>query len=225
MRILLAEDEKPLARALVKILEKNNYAADAVYDGEEALAYLASGNYDAAILDIMMPKADGLTVLRQVRAAGNTVPILFLTAKTEVDDIVRGLDSGADDYLPKPFDSKELLARLRRITRGKDAVDSSLRFGNVTLDRAAFTLSGPAGSIRLANREYRMMEIFLSNPRQLFSSERLMEKIWGCDSESEINVVWVYISYLRKKLAALHADVEIRASRNAGYSLEERHDS
>lgn len=225
MRILLAEDEKPLARALVKILEKNNYAADAVYDGEEALAYLASGNYDAAILDIMMPKADGLTVLRQVRAAGNTVPILFLTAKTEVDDIVLGLDSGADDYLPKPFDSKELLARLRRITRGKDAVDSSLRFGNVTLDRAAFTLSGPAGSIRLANREYRMMEIFLSNPRQLFSSERLMEKIWGCDSESEINVVWVYISYLRKKLAALHADVEIRASRNAGYSLEERHDS
>ena len=225
MRILLAEDEKPLARALIKILEKNNYAADAVYDGEEALAYLASGNYDAAILDIMMPKADGLTVLRQVRASGNTVPILFLTAKTEVDDIVRGLDSGADDYLPKPFDSKELLARLRRITRGKDAVDSSLRFGNVTLDRAAFTLSGPAGSIRLANREYRMMEIFLSNPRQLFSSERLMEKIWGCDSESEINVVWVYISYLRKKLAALHADVEIRASRNAGYSLEERHDS
>ena len=225
MRILLAEDEKPLARALIKILEKNNFAADAVYDGEEALAYLASGNYDAAILDIMMPKADGLTVLRQVRAAGNTVPILFLTAKTEVDDIVRGLDSGADDYLPKPFDSKELLARLRRITRGKDAADSSLRFGNVTLDRAAFTLSGPAGSMRLANREYRMMEIFLSNPRQLFSSERLMEKIWGCDSESEINVVWVYISYLRKKLAALHADVEIRASRNAGYSLEELHDS
>ena len=224
MRILLAEDEKPLARAIVKILEKNNYSADAVYDGEDALAYIASGNYDAAILDIMMPKADGITVLRRVRATGNKIPILLLTAKAEVDDKVQGLDSGADDYLAKPFDSRELLARLRLITRGKNEPDSKLRVGNITLDRATFELSSPFGSFRLANKEYQMMEMFLSNPRQIFSSERIMEKIWGFDSETEMNVVWVYISYLRKKLTALRADVEIRASRNAGYSLEYNHD-
>ena len=224
MRILLAEDEKPLARAIVKILEKNNYSADAVYDGEDALAYIASGNYDAAILDIMMPKADGITVLRRVRAEGNKIPILLLTAKAEVDDKVLGLDSGADDYLAKPFDSRELLARLRLVTRGKNEPDSKLRVGNITLDRATFELSSPFGSFRLANKEYQMMEMFLSNPRQIFSSERIMEKIWGFDSETEMNVVWVYISYLRKKLTVLHADVEIRASRNAGYSLEYDHD-
>lgn len=224
MRILLAEDEKPLSRAIVKILEKNNYSADAVYDGEDAFAYIASGNYDAVILDIMMPKADGISVLRRVRAAGNQIPILLLTAKAEVDDKVLGLDSGADDYLTKPFDSKELLARLRLITRGKNAPDSKLRVGNITLDRATFELSSPCGSFRLANKEYQMMELFLSSPRQIFSSERIMEKIWGFDSESEMNVVWVYISYLRKKLTALHADIEIKASRNAGYSLEWSHD-
>ncbi len=224
MRILLAEDEKPLARAIVKILERNNYSADAVYDGEEALAYIASGNYDAAILDIMMPWADGITVLRRVRAEGNKIPILLLTAKAEVDDKVLGLDSGADDYLTKPFDSKELLARLRLITRGKNEPDSKLRVGNITLDRATFELSSPFGSFRLANKEYQMMEMFLADPRQIFSSERIMEKIWGFDTETEMNVVWVYISYLRKKLTALHADVEIRASRNAGYSLEYNHD-
>lgn len=224
MRILLAEDEKPLARAIVKILEKNNYSADAVYDGENAFAYIASGNYDAAILDIMMPGADGITVLRRVRADGNKIPILLLTAKAEVEDKVLGLDSGADDYLAKPFDSRELLARLRLVTRGKNEPDSKLRVGNITLDRATFELSSPFGSFRLANKEYQLMEMFLSNPRQIISSERIMEKIWGFDSETEINVVWVYISYLRKKLTALHADVEIRASRNAGYSLECGHD-
>lgn len=224
MRILLAEDEKPLARAIVKILEKSNYSADAVYDGEDAFAYISSGNYDAAILDIMMPRADGITVLRRVRAEGNKIPILLLTAKAEVDDKVLGLDSGADDYLAKPFDSRELLARLRLITRGKNEPDSKLRVGNITLDRATFELSSPFGSFRLANKEYQMMEMFLANPRQIFSSERIMEKIWGFDSETEMNVVWVYISYLRKKLTVLHADVEIRASRNAGYSLEYDHD-
>lgn len=224
MRILLAEDEKSLARAIVKILEKNNYSADAVYDGEEALDYISSGNYDAAILDIMMPRADGITVLKKLRAEGNNIPILILTAKAEVDDKVLGLDSGADDYLSKPFDSKELLARLRLITRGKNEPDSKLRCGNITLDRATFELSSPTGAIRLTNKEYQMMEMFMSNPHHVFSSERIMEKIWGFDSDAEMNVVWVYISYLRKKLTALQSDIEISALRNVGYSLETGND-
>lgn len=221
MRILLAEDEKALSKVLVTILEKNGYSVDPVYNGEDALDYLRSGNYDAAVLDIMMPKRDGISVLTQARREGNQLPILMLTAKAEIDDRVRGLDSGANDYLPKPFDTKELLARIRAMTRTQTAADTKLRMGNVTLDRSTFELATPTGSFRLANKEYQMMEFFLSNPRHVISSERFMEKIWGYDSDAEINVVWVYISYLRKKLAALHANVEIRASRNAGYSLEE----
>lgn len=220
MRILLAEDEKALAKAIVKIFEKNNYSADAVYDGEEALAYIESGNYDVAVLDIMMPKLDGISVLKKVRASGNRIPILMLTAKSEIEDRVLGLDSGANDYLPKPFDTRELLARIRAITRAKEETDTKLGFGNITLDRATFELSSPTGSFRLANKEYQMMEYFLSNPRRIISAEQFMEKIWGYDSDAEINVVWVYISYLRKKLTALGADIAIKASRNAGYSLE-----
>ena len=220
MRILLAEDERPLAKAIVKILEKSNYSADAVYNGEDALAYLESGNYDAAILDIMMPKADGISVVRQLRAQGKCIPVLFLTAKSESDDIVTGLDSGANYYLTKPFDTKELLAALRAITRTPAEVDSKLTFGNISLDRASFELSSPSGSFRLANKEFQMMELLMANPQHIISTERFMEKIWGFDSESEVNVVWVYISYLRKKLSALHADIAIKASRNAGYTLE-----
>lgn len=220
MRILLAEDEKALAKAIVKIFEKNNYSADAVYDGEEVLAYIESGNYDVAVLDIMMPKLDGISVLKKVRASGNRIPILMLTAKSEIEDRVLGLDSGANDYLPKPFDTRELLARIRAITRTKEETDTKLGFGNITLDRATFELSSPTGSFRLANKEYQMMEYFLSNPRRIISAEQFMEKIWGYDSDAEINVVWVYISYLRKKLTALGADIAIKASRNAGYSLE-----
>ncbi len=220
MRILLAEDEKALAKAIVKIFEKNNYSADAVYDGEEALAYIESGNYDVAVLDIMMPKLDGISVLKKVRASGNRIPILMLTTKSEIEDRVLGLDSGANDYLPKPFDTRELLARIRAITRAKEETDTKLGFGNITLDRATFEVSSPTGSFRLANKEYQMMEYFLSNPRRIISAEQFMEKIWGYDSDAEINVVWVYISYLRKKLTALGADIAIKASRNAGYSLE-----
>lgn len=220
MRVLLAEDEKPLARAIVKIFEKSNYSADAVYDGEDALIYLDSGNYDCAVLDIMMPKADGITVLKTLRQSGNQIPVLLLTAKSEIDDKVLGLDCGADYYLTKPFDSKELLAAIRAITRTKEQADSKLKFGNITLDRSTFELSSPSGSFRLANKEFQMMEFFISNPHHIISAEHFMEKIWGCDSEAEINVVWVYISYLRKKLAALNADICIKASRNAGYSLK-----
>ena len=225
MRLLLAEDEKALSKAIVKILEKSNYSVDAVYDGEDALAYLESGYYDAAVLDIMMPKMDGITVLKRIRAAGNSVPVLMLTAKSEIEDRVLGLDSGANDYLPKPFDSRELLARIRSITRSRAEGGTKLNVGNITLDRATFELSSPTGSFRLANKEFQMMECFLQNPHRVISTELLMEKIWGCDSEAEVNVVWVYISYLRKKLIALQADIQIKSSRNAGYSLENCNDT
>lgn len=221
MRILLAEDERSLSRALVAIFQKNNYSVDAVYNGEDALAYLQSGNYDVAVLDIMMPKMDGITVLQKLRASGSQLPVLMLTAKTEVDDKVLGLDSGANDYLGKPFDTKELLARIRSITRSQSVADTKLRMGNIALDRATFELSSPTGSFRLANKEFQMMEFLMSNPHHVISAERFMEKIWGYDTEAELNVVWVYISYLRKKLTALGADIQIKASRNAGYSLED----
>lgn len=221
MRILFAEDEVSLARAVVRILEKNNYSAEAVYNGLDALSYLESGEYDAAILDVMMPKLDGITVLQTLRAKGNRIPVIMLTAKAEIDDKVLGLDSGANDYMTKPFDTKELLARIRAVSRGQQLTYPRLSFGNITLDRSTFTLSSPAGSFRLANKEYQMMEILMSNPKYLISTERFMEKIWGCETDAEINVVWVYISYLRKKLHALHANIRIRSTRNAGYTLEE----
>ena len=222
MRLLLAEDEAALSKALTAILKRNNYSVDSVCDGQAALEYLESDNYDGVILDIMMPKIDGITVLRKLRQKGSLVPVLLLTAKSEVDDKVLGLDAGANDYLTKPFHSRELLARIRAMTRTQTAhPDSQLQMGNVVLNRASFELSTPSGSYRLANKEFQMMEMLMSNPKCLISSERFMEKIWGYDSEAEINVVWVYISYLRKKLAALHATIHIKASRNAGYSLEE----
>ena len=221
MRILLAEDERSLSRAVVALLERSNYAVDAVYDGVEALEYLASGNYDALILGIMMPRMDGLTVLKTLRARGNAIPVLMLTAKSEIDDKVAGLDAGANDYLTKPFSTRELLARLRAITRSQTSqVSSKLSFGNVTLDQTSFELSTSSGSFRLANKEYQMMELLMCNPGQTISTERFLEKIWGYDTEAEMNVVWVYISYLRKKLTALNANVQIRASRNVGYRLE-----
>lgn len=222
MRILLAEDERSLSRAVTALLERNHYAVDAVYDGAEALDYLEGGNYDALILDIMMPKMDGMEVLRRLRQEGNSIPVLMLTAKGEVEDKVLGLDSGANDYLTKPFASQELLARIRAMTREQTAqTTSQLHVGNVTLDRATFELSTPSGSLRLANKEFQMLELLMCNPRNLISTERFLEKIWGYDNEAEINVVWVYISYLRKKLAALHSNVQIKARRNVGYSLEE----
>lgn len=222
MRLLLAEDERSLSRAVTVLLRKNHYEVDPVYDGEEALDYLSTGNYDGVILDIMMPKADGMEVLRRLRARGSRLPVLLLTAKGEVEDKVLGLDSGANDYLTKPFAAQELLARIRAMTRDHTAqATSRLQVGNVTLDRAAFQLSTPTGSLQLANKEFQMLEMLLSNPRQVLSKERFLEKIWGYDSEADSSVVWVYTSYLRKKLAALHANVRIQARRNVGYCLEE----
>lgn len=222
MRLLLAEDERSLSRAVTVLLRKNHYEVDPVYDGVEALDYLSTGNYDGAILDIMMPAADGMEVLRRLRAGGSRLPVLLLTAKGEVEDKVLGLDSGANDYLTKPFAAQELLARIRAMTRDHTAqATSRLQVGNVTLDRATFQLSTPTGSLQLANKEFQMLEMLLSNPRQVLSKERFLEKIWGYDSEADSSVVWVYISYLRKKLAALHANVRIQARRNVGYCLEE----
>ncbi len=221
MRLLLAEDEKELSRALTTILERSNYSVDAVYDGEEALEYLNSNNYDGLILDIMMPRVDGLTVLKKLREKRNLIPVLLLTAKSEVDDKVEGLDAGANDYLTKPFAAKELLARIRAMTREHtSAVNASLHTGNLTLDLASYTLSSPTGNFRLTNKEFQMLEMLMANPGQLIPSERFLERIWGYDSEAETNVVWVYISYLRKKLTALHANVQLKAARNAGYFLE-----
>lgn len=221
MRLLLAEDERELSAALVAILKHNNYSIDAVYNGEDALAYLEADNYDGAILDIMMPKMDGLTVLKKIRAEGNSVPVLILTARSEVDDKVLGLDCGADDYLSKPFAAKELLARIRAITRRKtEAVNSVLKVGNLTLDCTTFELSSPTDSCRLPNKEFQIMELLAANSRQIISTDRFMEKVWGYDSEADVGVVWVYISYLRKKLMSLDANVKIKAARGQGYYLE-----
>ncbi|MDO4548895.1 MAG: response regulator transcription factor [Clostridia bacterium] len=225
MRLLVAEDERSLSRALIAILEKNNYSADPVFDGNEALAYLESGNYDGVILDIMMPRMDGLTVLKKLREKGNQIPVIMLTAKSEIDDKVAGLDLGANDYLTKPFSTRELLARIRAMTRSNPAqLTSRLSAGNIVLDQSTYELSSPTGVFHLANKEFQIMEMLMKNPKAHITSERFMEKIWGYDSEAELNVVWVYISYLRKKLSSLGANVEIKASRNAGYTLEERHD-
>ena len=225
MRLLLAEDEEDLSRALVAVLKHNNYSVDAVYDGAEALDYIENGdNYDGVILDIMMPKMDGITVLKTIRSHGNSVPVLMLTAKAEIDDRVEGLDSGADDYLTKPFSMKELLARIRAMTRRQaDTTDSVLSFADVTLDRSTYILTGPKKNdgMRLANKEYQMLEMLMTNPGQIISADQFMDKIWGYDSDAEQNVVWVYISYLRKKLTSVGSVAQIKATRGVGYSIVE----
>ena len=220
MRILLAEDEKRMASALVAILKQEKYDVDHVPDGESALAALESNIYDIAVLDVMMPYLNGFDVARKARSAGISTPILMLTAKSQVDDKVQGLDSGADDYMTKPFAAKELLARIRAMTRRQpELTDTLLKAGNVTLSRSDYTLTGPDGNIRLANKEYQMLEMMMMNPNQAISTERFLEKIWGYESESEINVVWVNISGLRKKLASVGGSVTIKAARGIGYML------
>ena len=223
MRLLLAEDEEELSEALTAVLRRNNYSVDAVYNGQDALDYAEGQEYDGIILDIMMPKKSGLEVLRTLRAHKNQVPVLLLTAKTQVDDRVEGLDSGADDYLGKPFAIKELLARVRAMTRRQsNLTDNVLTLGNVTLNRSTFELSVGEEKIRLANKDFQMMEMLIVNPGQIISTDRFMEKVWRYDSDTEIGVVWVYVSNLRKKLAALGANIEIKAVRNQGYSLEKK---
>lgn len=196
------------------------YNLNVCYNGIDAVNYMMDGDYDAVILDVMLPGMDGIEVLKKVREKGIFIPIIMLTAKAEIDDKVLGLDNGANDYLTKPFDVKELLARIRAMTRGQGDTGSRLGFGNITLDRANFSLMSSSGSFTLTNKEFQIMEILMSNPTHIVSTERLLEKVWGYDVEVEVNVVWVYISYLRKKLTSLRANIQIKLNRNLGYSLE-----
>ncbi len=223
MRLLLAEDEKELSKALCAVLKHNNYSVDAVYDGQDAFDYGLCGNYDGIILDIMMPKKNGLEVLRELRKNGIDTPVLILTAKAETEDKIAGLDTGADDYLTKPFAMGELLARIRALTRRKAEFSPNLlSHGSLSLNRESYELSVGENSVRLGNKEFQMIEMLLNNPGRLISTEQFMERIWGYETEAEINVVWVYISYLRKKLSNLGANLEIKAVRGVGYTLEEK---
>ena len=221
MRLLIAEDEADLAEALGAFFEKNHFSVDIVHDGRAACDYAEAGAYDAMVLDVMMPYMDGFAVLRTLRERGDKTPILLLTARGETRDRVTGLDLGADDYLPKPFDPDELLARVRALLRRSDTYRPSvLSLGDLSLDPATGELSCGTKRVRLSGREFQLMELFLRSPGMLFSAERLMEKIWGWDSEAEISVVWVNISNLRKKLKAIGSTVQISASRGLGYLLE-----
>ncbi|AZV57899.1 response regulator transcription factor [Clostridium sp. AWRP] len=222
MRVLLAEDEKELSNALAIILKHNNYSVDAVYDGADALKYGLSKSYDVIILDIMMPKINGLEVLENLRKEGIHTPILMLTAKAEIEDRILGLNTGADDYLSKPFAMGELLARIHAITRRKSEFTPNLiKVGNIILNKENYELSSKKSSLRLGNKEFQMLEMLMNNPKCLISTEQFIERIWGYDEEAEINVVLVYISYLRKKLSSLGANVKINSRRDSCYTLEE----
>ena len=222
MRLLIAEDELDLAEVLTAFFEKNQYTVDAVHDGAAALDYAATGEYDAIILDIMMPKLSGLAVLTRLRDAGVSTPVMLLSAKGEKDDRVTGFNAGADDYLPKPFAPDELLARVRAmLRRAGDYKPTVLRFGDLELDCGNSTLRCGERTERLSGREFEVMELFMRAPRVILSAERVMERVWGWDAEAEINVVWVHISNLRKKLTSVGSSVTIRASRGLGYSLED----
>ena len=221
MRLLLAEDEKELSNAIVAVLKHEHFSVDAVYDGQSALEYIEGGEYDGAILDIMMPKLDGLSVLRTIRSHGIATPVIMLTAKSQLDDRIEGLDAGADDYLTKPFAMKELIARIRAITRRTgDVTDNTLTFSDISLSRSTFILRSETGEESLANKEFQMLEMLMEHPGQVISADRFMDRIWGLDSDTESNVVWVYISNLRKKLKGVGSKVEIKAKRGLGYSLE-----
>lgn len=222
MRILIAEDEAAIARALKVMLEKNKYSVDVVHNGNDALDYICSTVYDALVLDIMMPGKDGIEVVKLARNEGCTTPVLFLTAKSEVSDRVAGLDAGADDYLSKPFAASEFLARVRALTRRSNSyVSTSITVGNTTLDCGMYILKTTREEIRLNNKEYQLAELFFRHPRQVFSTEHLMESVWGLDSETELDVVWTYIGFLRRKLKQIGSNIEIRTIRGVGYSLEE----
>lgn len=222
MRILIAEDEQTIAKALKVMLEKNRYAVDVVYNGIDALVFTRTTSYDVIVLDIMMPGLDGIEVLKTIRKEGNTTPTLFLTAKAEVNDRVAGLDAGADDYLPKPFASTEFLARVRALSRRSNSyTESILHLGNTTLDLGQYKLKTEQYEVRLNNKEFQLLELFMKNPRKVFSSEHLMEKVWDLDSEADIDVVWTYIGFLRKKLKQIGSNIEIKTIRGAGYALEE----
>ena len=214
MKILVVEDERDLNRIITKHLKRNNYSVDSCFDGEEALDFVSYSDYDLIITDIMMPNVDGYEFIKRLRENKNNTPVIMLTAKDTLEDKIVGLDSGADDYMTKPFVTRELLARVRSMTRRQATFTSNvLELGNVSLSKHTFELSTEKDKVRLSNKEYQMMEMLMRNPGNVIQTEQFLERIWGYDSDSEINVVWVNISYLRKKLKALDANVHIKATR------------
>ena len=222
MRILVADDEPEMTMVLEALLNREHYSVDVVCNGQDALDFGLSTNYDCIVLDIMMPRLDGIQVLQALRAKNIATPVLLLTAKSQIEDRVTGLDSGADDYLPKPFDNREFTARVRALTRrGAEYTPSILTVGNVTLDCSNFELKCGSSCIRLGNKEFQILELLMRQKGRLISTEQFMEHIWGYDSNAEINVVWAYISYLRRKLGAVGANIRISARRGQGYVLEE----
>lgn len=221
MKLLYAEDEPALSEAVVDYLTYHKYIVDAVYDGADAYDYAISSEYDGIILDIMMPKRDGLEVLSALRRNGCRTPVLLLTAKTQVEDRIRGLDTGADDYLPKPFDMGELIARIRAMLRRREEFHPDLlSFGDLTLNMQSGEISVSDMSFQLPRQEYRLMEQLMLNHTMYMSTEDLLVKAWGYNAETDINSVWLYISYLRKRLSAMNSKVEIVSKRNIGYKLE-----
>ncbi len=222
MRILIAEDDVRLLKSLVHILELNKFCVDGVDNGIDALEYASTGAYDALVLDIMMPGLDGIQVLRTLRSRSITTPALFLTARAEVQHRVEGLDAGADDYLPKPFSTEELLARIRAMLRRRDSFQPDLlTFGSITLNRSTYELSVGSTTIALSGKEFQVLEVLMANPRIVITTDQLITKIWGWNTGVDTSVVWVHISNLRKKLSTLQASVRIRFIRGAGYVLEE----
>ncbi len=224
MKILLVEDEKDISNALCRILGGAKYDVDAAYDGEQGLELASARAYDLIITDIMMPKMDGIELTKKIRQSGSNTPILILTAKSETDDKVKGLDAGADDYLTKPFSLKEFLARVRSLLRRKGDYVEPYKVENVELDRNLFQLKTPTAFVTLTDTEYRLMEYLMRNKNVVLSTERIMEALWGYDADVEINVVWAYLSSLRKKLDSIGADVRIKAMRGVGYKLVKKNE-
>ena len=221
MRILIAEDESDLAEALSVFFEKNQFSVDTVGDGFSAYEYGSAGNYDAIILDVMMPKMNGIDVLKKLREEGVRTPVMMLTAKGQKDDRITGFNAGADDYLPKPFEPDELICRVRAmLRRGDEYKPTLLSFGDLTLDPGSGIMSCAGKSVKLSGKEFQVMELLMRNPKIVFSAERIMERVWGWDSDAEINVVWVHISNLRKKLFSIGSKVSIKSSRGLGYLLD-----
>ena len=222
MRVLIAEDEMSTAKAMKLLLEKANFSADIVYNGNDAWEYIQAVDYDVIVLDIMMPYKSGMDVLSLMRNKHIVTPVLILTAKSEIEDRVAGLESGADDYLPKPFAAKELIARVKALARRSDHyADSIQSIGNLVLDGNRYEMRVGEIKVSLTNKEFQLMELFVRHPGYVFPTEHLMEKIWGYDTESNIDVAWTHIGYMRKKLRSLNANVEIKTVRGAGYALEE----
>ena len=221
MRILIAEDEVATAKALKLLLERSKYSVDIVHTGSDAWDYISGASYDVVVLDIMMPGMSGLEVLAKMRKSSIKTPVLLLTAKAEVEDRIAGLDAGADDYLPKPFATGELIARVRALGRRSESYSDTVKeVGNLLLDGNRFEMRSGEKSVSLTNKEYQLMELFVQHPGFVFSTDHLIEKVWGLDTESDIDVVWTTIGYVRKKLRSIDADVEIKTIRGAGYSLE-----